>query len=77
LDNPDSKLKSDWVYEPIAEVYSAGSKCEQIKTGDKIVLTKPHFILVNPVMKEIDENTGDKYDYIKAKEEDVLAVIKK
>jgi co-chaperonin GroES (HSP10) len=73
---PDSKLKSDWVYEPIGEVYSAGPKCEHLKDGDRIVLTKPHFILINPVMKEIDKKTGEKYDYIKAKEEDVLAIIK-
>jgi co-chaperonin GroES (HSP10) len=75
-DKDGTRLKDDFKYEPVSEVYSVGEKCEILKTGDKVILTKPHFLLINKdLMKKIDPKAGDEYDYIKAKEEDVLAII--
>jgi co-chaperonin GroES (HSP10) len=73
----NGRLKSDYTYEPVAEVAAVGDDVKKVKAGDKIVLTKPHFIVIN-MEKLTREPCGEKagFDYIKAKEEDIFAVIK-
>ena len=72
-----SKLKDNVQFKPIAEVVSVGEKVKTLKKGDKILLTKPHFMILR--LAEIwGEETGEEvgYDYTKAKEEDILGIIK-